>query len=169
MGTEGLGGRYREARDPVGRSRRRVARSLSRGEPTRGAMGATGYGRNWVRGAARRYGDGGPEALGDRRRENPGGAARAPLGEAGKAGLGGALSGDAPDGGAWTGREAAGWMGERPGRRTRGRTPGGGRRPQEAEWLLMPRADAGSYGAALRELAGAVGAGRGGASGWPSW
>jgi len=109
-----LGRRYRRARDPVARSHWHIVWLLARGEPTAAVAAATGYSPNWVREVARRYREGGPGALGDRRHANPGGAPL--LDAAGRAALGAALAGPAPDGGVWTCRKAADWIGARVGR-----------------------------------------------------
>lgn len=106
--------RYRGARDPVARSHWQIVWLLARGEPTAAVCRATGYCANWVREVARRYREGGPEALGDRRHANPGGAPL--LAPAQQEELRAALAGPAPDGGLWTCRKVAAWIGERIGR-----------------------------------------------------
>ena len=107
--------RYRGARDPVARSHWQIAWLLARGEPTAAVCRATGYSPNWVREVARRYREGGPAALGDRRRGNPGAAPL--LTPAQQDELRSAVAGPAPDGGLWTGRKVAAWIGARVGRR----------------------------------------------------
>lgn len=106
--------RYRRARDPVERSHWQIVWLLARGEATAAVASATGYSVNWVREVAKRYREGGPDALGDRRHRNPGAAPL--LSPEQQADLRGALGGPAPDGGLWTGRKVAAWIGERLGR-----------------------------------------------------
>jgi transposase len=106
--------RYRGARDPVARSHWQIVWLLARGSPTAEVARATGYSPNWVREVARRYREGGPAGLGDRRHANPGGA---PLLDAARQEeLRAALAGPAPDGGLWTCRQVAAWIGDRVGR-----------------------------------------------------
>jgi transposase len=143
-----LARRYRRARDPVERSHWQIVWLLARGEPTAAVGRATGYSVNWVREVAKRYREGGPAALGDRRHANPGAAPL--LAPAEQAALRAALAGPAPDGGLWTGRKVAAWMGERLGRavgeqrgwewlRRLGFTP---QRPRPAETRADPDAQA---------------------------
>ncbi|MDP9355025.1 MAG: winged helix-turn-helix domain-containing protein [Chloroflexota bacterium] len=106
--------RYRRARDPVARSHWQIIWLLARGEPTAAVAGATGYSVNWVREVAKRYRDGGPDALGDRRHANPGAAPL--LTPSQQEDLRAALAGPAPDGGVWTCRKVAAWIGARLGR-----------------------------------------------------
>ncbi len=106
--------RYRHARDPVARSHWQIIWLLARGDPTAAVAGATGYSENWVREVAKRYREGGPDALGDRRHANPGAAPL--LSPAQQSELRAALAGPAPDGGLWTCRAVATWIGTRIGR-----------------------------------------------------
>ena len=106
--------RYRRARDPVARSHWQIVWLLARGEPTAEVARVTGYSPNWVREVARRYREEGPAGLGDRRRANPGGAPL--LAPAQQEELRAALGGPAPDGGLWTCRKVAAWIGARVGR-----------------------------------------------------
>jgi transposase len=106
--------RYRGARDPVGRSHWQIVWLLAGGTPTAEVSRVTGYSVNWVREVARRYREEGPAGLGDRRHGNPGGAPLLTPGQ--QAELRAALAGPAPDGGLWTCRKVAGWIGERVGR-----------------------------------------------------
>jgi len=106
--------RYRRARDPVERSHWQIVWLLARGEPTAAVCRATGYGANWVREVARRYREGGAGGLGDRRHANPG--APPLLSPARQEELRVALAGPAPDGGVWTCRQVAEWVGARVGR-----------------------------------------------------
>jgi transposase len=75
---------------------------------------ATGDSGTWVREVARRYRAGGPAALGDRRHADPGAAPLLTPAQQGE--LRAALGGPAPDGGPWTCRKVADWMGDRLGR-----------------------------------------------------
>lgn len=100
--------RYRRARDPVEGSHWHIIWLLSSGHRAVAVADVTGYSVNWVREIARRYRRDGPAGLGDRRHHNPGG--RALLDEAGSAALATALTGPAPEGGLWTGRQVARWM-----------------------------------------------------------
>jgi transposase len=109
-----LEARYRRARDPVERSHWQIVWLLARGEPTAAVCRATGYSPTWVREVARRYREGGPGALGDRRHANPGAAPLLPPDQQEE--LRAALGGPAPDGGLWTGRKVAAWIGARVGR-----------------------------------------------------
>jgi transposase len=106
--------RYRAAEDPVARSQWQMLWLLAGGMPTAEVGRVTGYGVRWIQEIARRYRDGGPAAVGDRRHANPGAAPL--LDGAQQAALQDALAGPAPDGGLWTGRQVAAWMGRRLGR-----------------------------------------------------
>ncbi len=106
--------RSRRARDPVARSHWQIIWLLARGDPTAAVSGATGYSENWVREVAKRYREGGPDALGDRRHANPGAAPL--LSSEQQEALRAALTGPAPDGGLWTCRAVAAWIGMRIGR-----------------------------------------------------
>jgi transposase len=106
--------RYRGARDPVARGHWQIVWLLARGQPTAAVADVTGYSVTWVREVARRYREGGPGALGDRRHANPGAAPL--LATAQQDQLRAALGGPAPDGGLWTGRKVAAWIGARIGR-----------------------------------------------------
>jgi transposase len=106
--------RYRQARDPVARSHYQIIWLLAQGEPTAAVVRVTGYSVNWVREVARRYRTDGPAGLGDRRHANPGGAPL--LSPAQQQELRTALAGPAPDGGLWTCRKVADWIGTKLGR-----------------------------------------------------
>jgi transposase len=69
----------------------------------------TGYSVNWVREIARRYREEGPAGIGDRRHRNPG--APPLLDATQQERLRTALAGPAPDGGVWTCRSVAAWIG----------------------------------------------------------
>jgi transposase len=101
--------RYRRATDAVARSQWQMVWLLSGGMPTAEVARVTGYSVNWVREIARRYREEGPAGIGDRRHTNPGAA---PLLDADQqARLRAALAGPAPDGGIWTCRSVAAWIG----------------------------------------------------------
>lgn len=112
--VEELERRYRKARDPVERSHYQIVWLLAAGEPTAAVARVTGYSEGWVRKVAARYRRHGPQGLGDRRRGNPG--APPLLDAAAREDLRAALAGPAPGGGIWTGRQVAGWIGDRIGR-----------------------------------------------------
>lgn len=119
LGTSELERRYRRAQDPVERAHYQIIWLLAQGKRTGEVMAATGYSRKWVQEVARRYNWQGPPGLGDGRHHNPGGAPL--LDAAARQELVGALGGDAPDGGVWSGPKVAAWIGERLGRRVHAR------------------------------------------------
>ena len=105
--------RYRQAGDPVARSHWQIVWLLAGGLPTTEVARVTGYSVRWVQEIARRY-RAGPEAVGDRRHRNPGAAPL--LNEDQQAQLRAALAGPAPDGGIWSCRQVAAWIGAQVGR-----------------------------------------------------
>jgi transposase len=109
-----LAQRYRRADDPVARSHWQIVWLLSGGTPTAEVARVTRYSVNWVREIARRYREEGPAGIGDRRHGNPG--AMPLLATSQQEQLRLALGGPAPDGGLWTGRHVARWIGETIGR-----------------------------------------------------
>ena len=106
--------RYRRAGDPVARSHWQIVWLLVGGAPTTEVSRVTGYSVNWVREVARRYRVDGPAGMGDRRHTNPGAAPL--LDGLQQEQLRRALGGPAPDGGLWTGRQVAHWIGATLGR-----------------------------------------------------
>lgn len=106
--------RYRRAGDPVARSQWQIVWLLAGGASTAAVAESTGYSANWIREIARRYREDGPAGVGDRRHANPGAAPL--LDGAQQEQLRAALGGPPPDGGVWTCRSVAAWMGERLGR-----------------------------------------------------
>jgi len=105
--------RYRSAGDPVARSQWQILWLLAEGMATAEVARVTGYSVRWIQELARRYRSG-PETIGDRRHGNPGAA---PLLDAEQQhALRHALAGPAPDGGIWTCRSVAAWMGQTLGR-----------------------------------------------------
>jgi transposase len=109
LSAEELHRRYRVAEDPVARSQWHILWLLATGRPTADVAETTGYSVRWVQEVARRY-RAGPQAVGDRRHANPG--APPLLDAAQQEQLREALGGPAPDGGLWTGRQVAAWMGQ---------------------------------------------------------
>jgi transposase len=105
--------RYRQAGDPVARSQWQMLWLLAGGRPTAEVARVTGYSVRWVQEIARRY-RAGPAAIGDRRHGNPGAAPL--LDVAQQEQLRQALGGPAPDGGLWTCRQVAAWIGRQIGR-----------------------------------------------------
>jgi transposase len=101
--------RYRRSGDPVARSQWQMVWLLAGGASTAEVGRSTGYSANWIREIARRYREEGPAGVGDRRHGNPGGAPL--LDAAQQEQLRDALGGPAPDGGIWTCRSVAAWMG----------------------------------------------------------
>jgi hypothetical protein len=101
--------RYRAARDPVERTHWQLVWLVASGRTRAQAAAVTGYCVDWARAIVARYNAGGPDTLGDRRHANPGGAPLLPPAE--QAELRAALAGSAPDGGVWTGRKVADWIG----------------------------------------------------------
>lgn len=86
---------------------------LAKGTPTAQVAATTGYTVRWVQEIARRY-RAGPAAIGDRRHGNPGAAPL--LDRTQQERLRAALGGPAPDGGVWTCRQVAVWIGAAIGR-----------------------------------------------------
>lgn len=113
LSVKDLHRRYRAAEDPVARSQWQMLWLLAQGTPTAQVATTTGYTVRWVQEVARRY-RAGPAAIGDRRHGNPG--ATPLLDGAQQEQLRAALGGPAPDGGIWTGRHVALWIGRAIGR-----------------------------------------------------
>lgn len=101
--------RYRRSEDPVARSQWQIVWLLAGGASTAAVARSTGYSVNWIREIARRYREDGAAGIGDRRHGNAGGA---PLLDAvQQEQLRAALGGPPPDGGLWTCRKVAAWIG----------------------------------------------------------
>lgn len=113
LSVEELHRRYRRAEDPVARSQWQMLWLLAKGTPTAQVAATTGYTVRWVQEIARRY-RAGPAAIGDRRHGNPGAAPL--LDRTQQERLRAALGGPAPDGGVWTCRQVAVWIGAAIGR-----------------------------------------------------
>ena len=105
--------RYRQAGDPVARSQWQMVWLLADGLRTVEVARVTGYTVRWVQEIARRY-RADPDAIGDRRHGNPGAAPL--LDAAQREALRAALAGPAPEGGIWTSRQVAAWIGQAIGR-----------------------------------------------------
>jgi len=104
-----LAQRYRRAHDPVARSQWQIVWLLAGGASTTAVARSTSSSVNWIREIARRYREDGAAGIGDRRHGNPGAA---PLRDAAhQEQLRQALAGPAPDGGLWTCRHVAAWIG----------------------------------------------------------
>ena len=87
-----------------------AVRLMAEGRPATEVGPLVGFSPEWVRTLVHRYNAEGSEALGDGRRRNAG---RQPLLDAAQQGaLRAALGGAAPDGGIWTCRWVAIWMGQ---------------------------------------------------------
>lgn len=108
LSVDELHQRYRAAEDPVARSQWQMLWLLADGTPTAEVARSTGYTVRWVQEVARRY-RAGAAAIGDRRHGNPGAAPL--LDPVQQAQLRTALAGPAPDGGIWTCRSVAAWIG----------------------------------------------------------
>ena len=106
--------RYRRAKDPVARSHWQIVWLLAGGASSAAVARSTSYSVNWVREIARRYREEGPTGIGDRRHSNPGAAPLLAVTQQEQ--LRAALGGPAPDGGLWTGRKVAAWIGAAIGR-----------------------------------------------------
>jgi transposase len=114
LSVDELEQRYRRAQDPVARSHWQIVWLLAGGTSSAEVARSTSYSVNWVREIARRYREEGPAGIGDRRHGNP--CAAPLLAATQQEQLRTALGGLAPDGGLWTGRKVAAWIGAAIGR-----------------------------------------------------
>lgn len=106
--------RYRTCRQVVERSHWQIVWLVAQGHHCPAVAALTGYSEDWVRTIIHRSNAEGASGLADRRQHSRG---RPPLlSPALRADLASALDGPAPDGGVWTCRKVAAWMGERLGR-----------------------------------------------------
>jgi transposase len=103
--------RYRQARDPVERSRWQFLWLLARGLTATAIARVTGYSFYWIGQLARRYITAGPDGLRDQRRS--GRARQSLLTEEQQAALRQALAEVHPAGDHWCGRTVAHWMSTR--------------------------------------------------------
>jgi len=108
--------RYRQAQDPVARSQWQIVWLLAQGQSSARVAAATGYSLTWIRAIARRYWAEGEAGIGDGRHRNRGGPRR--LSAEQEAALDRALEGAAPDGGLWTAKKVAAWIGAQTGTTT---------------------------------------------------
>jgi transposase len=106
--------RYRAARDPVARTHWQIVWLVAGGRSCPAVAATVGYSVDWVRAVLTRYNRDGPAGLGDRRHANRGAAPL--LTPAQQETLRTALTGPAPDGGLWTCRKVADWIGRQLGR-----------------------------------------------------
>lgn len=111
--VEALGQRYRQAKEPVERSRWQMLWLLAQGQQAQQVAAVTGYSAKWVGLVARQYNAAGPAGVPKRRAQRVG---QRLLSAALAEQLAGALAGAAPDGGLWSGPKVAQWMAERLGR-----------------------------------------------------
>jgi transposase len=107
--------RYRQAHDPVERSRWQLLWLLARGLTATAVAHVTGYSAYWIGQIARRYNRAGPNGVRDQRR--PGRARQPLLTEEQQAALRTALAEPHPAGDHWCGRTVAAWMSAQLGRR----------------------------------------------------
>jgi len=105
---------YRQANDPVERSRFQIIWLLVKGKRVREVAEVTGYCANWIRILARRYNQQGLAALADQRQHNKGAPRLLSVEQEGH--LHRRLEHPPPDGGLWTGPKVAAWMNKHVGR-----------------------------------------------------
>jgi transposase len=117
VAAEELERRYRKAKDPVERTHYQIVWLLSEGRSTKEVCEVTGYSPGWVRQIAHRYNEQGVKGLGDRRHGNPGAVGRALLTFAQQQELMEALEAPPEDGGMWSSRKVAEWIGQKTGRK----------------------------------------------------
>jgi transposase len=106
--------RYRQAHDPVERSRWQFLWLLARGLTATAVARVTGYSAYWIGQIARRYNEAGPDAVRDQRRH--GRASQPLLTEEHHAALRAALAAPHPAGDHWCGRTVAAWLSRKLGR-----------------------------------------------------
>ena len=111
LSVEDLERRYREAKDPVERSRWQMLWLLAQGQTAQPVAANTGYTAYWVGQIARRYNQHGVDGVRNRWRQAAGRTARVP--PAVQAELRQALAGAPPAGEQWTGRTVAAWLSTR--------------------------------------------------------
>jgi transposase len=105
---------YRQAHDPVARSRWQFLWLLAQGLTATAVARVTGYSAYWIGQIARRYNAAGPDALGDGRHRSHG--QRSQLSGEHQAALRTALTETHPAGDHWCGRTVAAWLSTRLGR-----------------------------------------------------
>ncbi len=99
---------YRQASDPIERTRYQIIWLLARGMPTEDVAKVTGYCRNSIYRLVRRYNAQGQEGMKDKRHQHPGGQPL--LNEIQQAQLLQTLRTPPGDGGLWNSRKVADWM-----------------------------------------------------------
>lgn len=99
---------YRQASDPIERTRYQIIWLLAQGRRTEDVAEVTGYCRNSIYRLARRYNELGANGLKDKRHEHPG--CQPILSEVQQAQLGQALRTPPADGGLWNSRKVAEWI-----------------------------------------------------------
>ncbi len=99
---------YRQASDPIERTRYQIIWLLAQGRLTEDIAQVTGYCRNSIYRLVRRYNAHGVDSMKDKRHEHPG--AQPMLSEVQQAQLLQALQAPPADGGLWNSRKVADWM-----------------------------------------------------------
>jgi transposase len=100
--------RYRQAKEPIERTRYQIVWLLAQGFVTQEVAAVTGYRPDTIRKIARRYNQQGSEGIKDRRYQHPGGQPM--LSDVEQAQLWQALQSPPADGGLWNGRKVAEWI-----------------------------------------------------------
>ena len=101
---------YRQASDPIERTRYQIIWLLAKGYTATEVAAVTGYCRNSIYRIVRRYNQQGINGIQDKRHRHPGG--KSLLTEEQQALLWQALQEAPPDGGLWNSRKVANWIGE---------------------------------------------------------
>lgn len=114
LSLDELARRYRTARDPVERTHWQALWLVAGGRACAETASIVGYSPTWLRTLIRRYNAEGAAGVIDHRHANPGGAAL--LSPEQKQALRAALAAPPPDGGLWTSRKVAAWIGNELGR-----------------------------------------------------
>src|SRR4028119_869367 len=99
---------YRQASDPIERTRYQIIWLLARGRGTEDVASVTGYCRNSIYRLVRRYNQLGVDGMKDQRHQHPGG--KPILNEIEQAQLLQVLQNPPADGGLWNSRKVADWM-----------------------------------------------------------
>src|SRR5215472_3758007 len=103
--VEQLADRYRHESDGRTRTHWQILWHIAAGKTTQEVAAITGLSLRWIREIVHRYNGQGPAYVGDQRHQNPGGPRVLTPEQEGA--LATALDGPSPDGGRWTGPEAA--------------------------------------------------------------
>lgn len=99
---------YRQASEPIERTRYQIIWLLAQGRLTEDVAKVTGYCRNSIYRLVRRYNQHGVEGMKDKRHQHPGGMSM--LNEVQQAQLLQTLQSPPVDGGLWNSRKVAEWM-----------------------------------------------------------